>query len=105
MTNPKCQTRPGFDTFSAKSADLTGLKRRRITRAVSIGRIAFDPRQPGPNNSISNWRGAVRSYLAGGLQSFPQSSSALRATADVWRNYLDNTFWCVHLHGVIVSCG
>src|SRR6516164_6770856 len=33
--NPKCQTRPGFDTFSAKSADLTGLKMRRITRAVS----------------------------------------------------------------------
>jgi hypothetical protein len=24
-------------------------------------------RQPGPNNSISNWRGAVRSYLASGL--------------------------------------
>jgi hypothetical protein len=34
--NPKCQTRPGFDTFSAKSADLTGLKMRRITRAVSL---------------------------------------------------------------------
>src|SRR5262249_22305789 len=33
--NPKCQTRPGFDTFSAKSAHLTGLKMRRITRAVS----------------------------------------------------------------------
>jgi hypothetical protein len=31
--NPKCQTRPWFDTFSAKSADLTGLKMRRITRA------------------------------------------------------------------------
>jgi hypothetical protein len=47
--NPKCQTRPGFDTFSAKSADLTGLKMRRITRAVSIDRNAFDPRQPGPS--------------------------------------------------------
>jgi hypothetical protein len=35
MMNPKCQTRPGFDTFSAKSAHLTGLKMRRITRAVS----------------------------------------------------------------------
>src|SRR5215468_1137563 len=34
--NPKCQTRPEFDTFSAKSADLTGLKMRRITRAVSL---------------------------------------------------------------------
>jgi len=34
--NPKCQTRPGFDTFSAKSAHLTGLKMRRITRAVSL---------------------------------------------------------------------
>src|SRR6516162_5912462 len=33
--NPKCQTRPGFDTFSAKSAHLTGLKMRRITRAAS----------------------------------------------------------------------
>src|SRR5262249_16622578 len=37
--NPKCQTRPGFDTFSAKSADLTGLKMRRITRAVSFDHL------------------------------------------------------------------
>src|SRR6516165_6287996 len=35
MLNPKCQTRPGFDTFSARSADLTGLKMRRITRGGS----------------------------------------------------------------------
>src|SRR5215207_10152822 len=35
MTNPKCQTRPGFDTFSAKSADSTGLFSMLITRAVS----------------------------------------------------------------------
>src|SRR6516165_911165 len=34
--NPKCQTRPEFDTFSAKSADLTGLKMRRITRGASF---------------------------------------------------------------------
>ena len=33
--NPKCQTRPGFDTFSARSAHLTGLKMRRIARAVN----------------------------------------------------------------------
>ena len=39
MTNPKCQTLPGFDTFSAKSADLTGLKMRRITRAVSFNHL------------------------------------------------------------------
>ena len=57
--NPKCQTRPGFDTFSAKSADLTGLKMRRITRAVLFDRVAFGPRQPGPDCRISNWRGAV----------------------------------------------
>src|SRR5215470_458967 len=94
--NPKCLGRAVPDTFSAKSADSTGLKMRRITRAVLFDRIAFGRRQPGPDCRISNWRGAVRSYLAGGLQSFPQSSSALRATADVWRNYLDNTFWCVH---------
>src|SRR5262249_27867722 len=37
--NPKCQTRPGFDTFSAKSAHLTGLKMRRITRAVSFNHL------------------------------------------------------------------
>src|SRR5262245_51474429 len=37
--NPKCQTRPGFDTFSAKSADLTGLKMRRITRAASFDHL------------------------------------------------------------------
>ena len=36
MTNPKCQTRPRFDTFSAKSADLTGLKMIRITRRMFI---------------------------------------------------------------------
>src|SRR6516165_9897197 len=33
--NPKCQTRPGFDTFIARSTDLTGFKMRRITRGVS----------------------------------------------------------------------
>ena len=38
--NPKCQTRPGFDTFSAKSADLTGLKMIRITRAVSMADVS-----------------------------------------------------------------
>ena len=38
--NPKCQTRPGFDTFSAKSADLTGSKMRRITRAASCARAS-----------------------------------------------------------------
>src|SRR5262249_32193047 len=43
MTNPKCQTRPGFDTFSAKSADLTGLKMRRITRAASSFDHLDDP--------------------------------------------------------------
>src|SRR5262252_8217883 len=37
--NPKCQTRPVFDTFSAKSAHLTGLKMRRITRAASIDHL------------------------------------------------------------------
>src|SRR5215472_6320096 len=35
MTNPKCLGRGFPDTFSAKSADSTGLKMRRITRAVS----------------------------------------------------------------------
>src|SRR5262245_8030532 len=34
--NPKCQTRSRFDTFSAKSADLTGLKMIRITRRMFI---------------------------------------------------------------------
>ena len=52
--NPKCQTRPGFDTFSAKSADLTGLKMRRITRAASFDQLIgaqqerFRDRQPEP---------------------------------------------------------
>src|SRR6516165_5276825 len=36
MTNPKCLGRGIPDTFSAKSADSTGLKMRRITRAVSL---------------------------------------------------------------------
>ena len=37
--NSKCQTRPGFDTFSAKSADLTGLKMIRITRDASFDHL------------------------------------------------------------------
>src|SRR5262249_13290334 len=44
--NPKCQTRPGFDTFSAKSADLTGLKMRRITRAASFNHLVGESQQP-----------------------------------------------------------
>ena len=40
--NRKCQTRPGFDTFSAKSADLTGLKMRRITSAASFDHLVGD---------------------------------------------------------------
>ena len=43
--NPKCQTRPGFDTFSARSADLTGLKMRRITRAASFDDLVGDGEQ------------------------------------------------------------
>jgi len=34
--NPKCLGGSVPDTFSARSADLTGLKMRRITRAVSL---------------------------------------------------------------------
>jgi len=34
--NPKCLGRGIPDTFSARSADLTGLKMRRITRAASF---------------------------------------------------------------------
>src|SRR5215510_12419405 len=36
MTNPKCLGRAIPDTFSARSADLTGLKMRRITRGASF---------------------------------------------------------------------
>src|SRR5262249_58701804 len=50
MTNRKCLGRNVPDTFDAKSAHLTGLKMRRITRAVSIDRIAFDPRRAGLQN-------------------------------------------------------
>jgi hypothetical protein len=34
--NPKYQTRPRFDNLSARSAHLTGLKMRRITRVSSF---------------------------------------------------------------------
>ena len=37
--NPKCLGRAIPDTFSARSADLTGLKMRRITRAVSFDHL------------------------------------------------------------------
>ena len=36
MTNPKCLGRTVPDTFSARSADFTGLKMRRITRGEFI---------------------------------------------------------------------
>jgi hypothetical protein len=41
--NPKCLGRAIPDTFSARSADLTGLKMRRITRAVLIDRMHSVP--------------------------------------------------------------
>src|SRR5262249_19456119 len=39
MTNPKCLGSSLPDTFSARSADWTGLKMRRITRAVSLDHL------------------------------------------------------------------
>ena len=42
--NPKCQTRPRFDTYAARSVDSTGLFSMLITRAVSIDRMAFGAR-------------------------------------------------------------
>src|SRR5262249_27793977 len=39
MTNPKCLGRAFPDTFSARSADLTGLKMIRITRAASFDHL------------------------------------------------------------------
>jgi hypothetical protein len=47
--NPKCQTRPRFDTFSARSADLTGLKMRRITRGGSFDHLVGAGEQGGWN--------------------------------------------------------
>ena len=39
MTNPKCLGRAIPDTFSARSADLTDLKMRRITRGASFDHL------------------------------------------------------------------
>src|SRR5262245_19897220 len=39
MTNPKCLGSSLPDTFSARSAHLTGLKMRRITRAASFDHL------------------------------------------------------------------
>jgi hypothetical protein len=39
MTNPKCLGGSFPDTFNAKSADSTGLKMNRITRAVSFDHL------------------------------------------------------------------
>jgi len=39
MTNPKCLGSSLPDTFSARSADSTGLKMRRITRAASFDHL------------------------------------------------------------------
>src|SRR5262249_37631049 len=55
--NPKCLGRNFPDTFDARSADSTGLFSMLITRAVSIGRIAFDPCQRGPHLRISELAG------------------------------------------------
>jgi hypothetical protein len=43
MTNPKCLGGSVPDTFSARSAHLTGLKMGRITRAVSRRTSGFLP--------------------------------------------------------------
>jgi hypothetical protein len=40
--NPKCHSRAVCDTFSARSAELTGLKMRRITRGVSFDHLVGD---------------------------------------------------------------
>jgi hypothetical protein len=37
--NPKCQTRPVFDNFGARSADSTGLLSMLITRAGSFDHL------------------------------------------------------------------
>src|SRR5215475_7415435 len=42
MMNPKCLGGPLPDTFSAKSAHLTGLKMIRITRAASFDHLVGD---------------------------------------------------------------
>ena len=65
--NPKCLGGSVPDTSSARSAHLTGLKMRRITRAVSIDRIAFETHQPGPRCRISNCKRSVSGH-AGILQ-------------------------------------
>ena len=75
---------------------------RRYSRHVTA-RLGFACDQAKSN------RIAERSYddwdRIGCLFGSNPSSSASRATADVWRDYLDNTFSWVHLHGVIVSSG
>src|SRR5262245_10503511 len=43
--NPKCLGNSLPDTFDAKSADFTGLKMRRITRAVSFDHLVGDREQ------------------------------------------------------------
>src|SRR5215831_6421606 len=55
--NPKCQTGPTFDTFSARSAHLTGLKMRRITRGefiALVGGAAAWPPAPRLKGRYSN---------------------------------------------------
>src|SRR5262245_27510699 len=64
MTNPKCLGRAFPDTFSARSAHLTGLKMRRITRAASLDHLvgsgeqlirhreAEHPRGPGVDDQL-----------------------------------------------------
>src|SRR5262249_32345423 len=64
------------DTFGVRSAHLTGLKMRRITRAVSLDRAAKQrdevapsqieshsiSHQPGPDCRISNWQWSVSGH-------------------------------------------
>ena len=45
MKNPKCLGGDFPDTFSARSAHLTGLKMRRITRAVSLDHLVCEREQ------------------------------------------------------------
>src|SRR5262249_18538248 len=58
MTNPKCLGRAFPDTFSAKSADSTGLKMRRITRAASFDHLIGEREQAGGNVDAKRLRSA-----------------------------------------------